>query len=70
MVNRPVILTGCVEELAPGKRWSFDYFRAHHENSMVGIQDGRDTDPYDEQNQKFHLGEVRFEDFLDRLEAT
>lgn len=69
-VNRPVILTGCMEEWAPYKRWSFDYFRAHHENSIVGIQDGRDADPYYEQNQKFHRREVRFGDFLDRLEAT
>ena len=69
-VDWPVILTGCVEEWAPCNRWSFDYFRAHDENSMVGIQDGRNIDPFYEQNQKFHRKEVRFADFLDRLEAT
>ena len=69
-VNRPVILTGCMEEWKPYKAWSFDYFRRHHQDSVVGIQDGRDSDPFYEQNQKFHRKEVRFGDFLDRLEHT
>jgi len=69
-VNRPVILTGCMEEWKPYKAWSFDYFRRHHQDSVVGIQDGRDSDPFYEQNQKFHRKEVRFGDFLDRLERT
>ena len=69
-VNRPVILTGCMDEWKPYKAWSFDYFRRHHQDSVVGIQDGRDSDPFYEQNQKFHRREVRFGDFLDRLERT
>ena len=69
-VNRPVILTGCMEDWKPYQTWSFDYFRSHHEESVVGIQDGRDSDPFYEQNQKFHRKEVRFGDFLDRLEVT
>jgi hypothetical protein len=59
-----------MEEWKPYKAWSFDYFRRHHQDSVVGIQDGRDSDPFYEQNQKFHRKEVRFGDFLDRLEHT
>jgi hypothetical protein len=69
-VNRPVILTGCMEGWKPYTTWSFDYFRRHHQDSIVGIQDGRDSDPFYEQNQKLHRKEVRFGDFLDRLERT
>lgn len=69
-VNRPVILTGCMDEWKPYKVWSFDYFRRHHQDSVVGIQDGRDSDPFYEKNQKFHRKDVRFGDFLDRLERT
>ena len=69
-VNRPVIIAGCMEDWKPYTEWSFDYFRRHHQDSIVGIQDGRDSDPFYEQNQKFHRTEVRFGDFLDRLERT
>ena len=69
-VNRPVILTGCMDEWKPYKAWSFDYFRRHHQDSVVGIQDGRDSDPFYEKNQKFPPKDVRFGDFLDRLERT
>jgi hypothetical protein len=69
-VNRPVILAGCMEDWKPYNTWTFDYFRRHHKDSIVGIQDGRDSDPFYEQNQKFHRKEVRFGDFLDRLERT
>ena len=69
-VNRPVIIVGCMEDWKPYKTWTFDYFRRHHQDSIVGIQDGRDSDPLYEQNQKFHRKEVRFGDFLDRIERT
>ena len=69
-VNRPVILAGCMEDWKPYNTWTFDYFRRHHKDSIVSIQDGRDSDPFYEQNQKFHRKEVRFGDFLDRLERT
>ena len=69
-VNRPVILAGCMEDWKPYNTWTFDYFRRHHKDSIVGIQDGRDSDPFYEQNQKFHRKDVRFGEFLDRLERT
>ncbi|MDB2379823.1 cupin-like domain-containing protein [Luminiphilus sp.] len=68
--NRPVIIQGAMENWIPKKKWSFDYFRAVHADAIVGIQDGRDTDPDYEKNQKFLRSEVRFDAFLDRLEAT
>lgn len=68
--NRPVILTGAMENWKPYNKWSLDYFRQTHGEDIIGIQDGRESDPYFEQNQKFYRKEVRFSDFLDRLEAT
>lgn len=68
--NHPVIITGAMEDWKPYTTWNFDYFRKHHADAIVGIQDGREADPYFEQNAKFHRKDVRFGDFLDRIEAT
>ena len=68
--NRPVIIVDAMTEWKPFKLWSFEYFRHHHGNSIVGIQDGRESDEFFEQNQKFHRKEIRFGDLLDRIENT
>jgi hypothetical protein len=68
--NRPVILTGAMEEWPAYKKWNLDYFREIHGGTVVSIQDGREADPHYERNQKFHRAEVKFSRFLDRLEST
>lgn len=68
--NRPIIITGAMQDWRPCEKWNLTYFRETHGDEIVGIQDGRESDPLFEQNQKFHRREVRFADFLDRLEAT
>ncbi|NKB33163.1 MAG: hypothetical protein GKR91_08700 [Pseudomonadales bacterium] len=68
--NRPVILSGAMEEWPAYQKWSLDYFRQCHGNSVVSIQDGREGDPHYERNQKFHRSETKFAKFLDRLEST
>ena len=68
--NRPVIITDVMDDWIPKQKWSFDYFRAAHSDAIVGIQDGRESDPDYERNQRFLRTEVRFGDFLDRIEAT
>ncbi len=68
--NRPVILTDAMEDWPAYQKWNLDYFRQVHGNSVVSIQDGRDSDPHFERNQKFHRSEIKFSKFLDRLEST
>ena len=69
-MNRPVIITDGMTDWLPLKKWSFDYFREVHGDASVGIQDGREADPYYEQNQKFLRTEIRFDKFLDRIRET
>lgn len=68
--NRPVILSGAMEQWPAFQKWNLDYFRQAHGNSIVSIQDGRDSDPHFERNQKFHRSEIKFSKFLDRLDST
>lgn len=69
-LNRPVIIKNAMRNWIPKIKWSFDYFRDCHAEAMVGIQDGRESDPNYERNQRFLRTEVKFGDFLDRLEST
>lgn len=68
--NRPVIITDAMHDWVPKQKWSFEYFRETHSDAVVGIQDGRESDPHYEQNQRFLRTEVRFGDFLNRIDAT
>lgn len=68
--NRPVILEGAMESWLPYKKWNLDYLREIHGDATVSIQDGRESDPHFERNQKFHRKDVKFSEFLDRLENT
>ena len=68
--NRPVILQGAMEDWPAYKKWSLKYFREVHGDSTVSIQDGRNSDPNYERNQKFFRKEVLFSDFIERLQQT
>ena len=68
--NKPVIIKDAMDNWTPKINWSFSYFRECHKDAIVGIQDGRESDPHYEQNQRFLRTEVKFGDFLDRLEKT
>lgn len=68
--NRPVILQGAMDDWPAYKKWDLEYFRQVHGGASVSIQDGRDSDPHYERNQKFFRKEVVFSDFIDRLNET
>ncbi len=68
--NRPVIITGAMEEWLPYQIWSLEHFVSLHGDDTVEIQDGRDDDPNYELNQKFLRRQVRFADFIERVLTT
>lgn len=69
-MNRPVILQGAMEEWPAYQKWDLDYFNQSHGETLISIQDGRESDPHYERNQKFFRRECRFADFIARLKAT
>lgn len=69
-MNRPVILQGAMEQWPAYQKWDLDYFNETHGDALVSIQDGRDSDPQYERNQKYLRSECRFSDFIARLKTT
>ncbi|UXY14903.1 cupin-like domain-containing protein [Chitiniphilus purpureus] len=67
--NRPVIITGMLEDWPAMQKWNLDYFRAGWGDCEVEVQFGRNADEHYELNKTAHRRMMRFGDFVD-LVAT
>ncbi|PHV04694.1 cupin [Janthinobacterium sp. BJB412] len=63
--NRPVILTGLLDDNAARRRWSLDYFRQQFGERMVEVQFGREADPRYEENSVAHKRRLSFGEYVD-----
>lgn len=63
--NRPVVLTGLMDDWPAMHRWTPDYLRSALGDEQVEIMAGRDTDPDYEINAGRHRRQIRFGDFVD-----
>jgi LPS sulfotransferase NodH len=65
--NRPVVLTGLMEDWPALTRWTPGYLRSALGDEEVEIMAGRDGDPAYEVNAGQHRRPVRFGDFVDMV---
>ncbi|HEX5760404.1 MAG TPA: cupin-like domain-containing protein [Thermoanaerobaculia bacterium] len=67
--NRPVVLTGAMDDWPALARWGPEYFKATCGEARVEIMSGRTRDPRYEINCTDHKREIRFADYVDRVTA-
>ena len=67
--NRPVVLTGAMDDWPALARWGPDYFKATCGEALVEIMSGRTRDPRYEINAYDHKSEVRFADYVEMVAA-
>ncbi|MCA1685929.1 MAG: cupin-like domain-containing protein [Planctomycetia bacterium] len=70
-VNRPVVITGMMDDWPALRRWGLDDFDARFGDRQVEVQVGRDAAPgnYEAEREKF-ARTVRFGDFLATVRAS
>jgi hypothetical protein len=66
--NRPVLITGMLDDWPALARWSFDYFRERCGDRDVEVQSGRESDENYEINNPQHKKLMRFADYVDLIE--
>lgn len=66
--NRPVIITGMMDDWPALKKWNLNYFREHFAEREVEVQFGRDADANYELNSIAHKRTMRFGEYVDLIE--
>ncbi|WP_028446808.1 cupin-like domain-containing protein [Chitinimonas koreensis] len=69
-LNRPVIITGMLDDWPARTRWNHDYFRSRFGEREVEVQYGRSGDANFEVNQPRLRRTMRFGDYVDQVEAA
>lgn len=67
LVNRPVIISGMLDNWPALHCWNFDYLRQHFGNRAVEVQMGRNRDANYEINSPQHKQLIRFGDYIDMV---
>lgn len=70
VTNRPVIITGMLDEFPALTRWNLDYFADKFGERMVEVQFGRDADPQYELNSIAHKREIPFGEYVGLIRAS
>lgn len=68
--NRPVIITGMLEDNRARQRWNLAYFRQQFGEREVEVQFGRNSDANYEMNSIAHKRRMRFGDYVDMVENS
>jgi ribosomal protein L16 Arg81 hydroxylase len=68
-VNRPVVMTGAMDDWPAMTRWTNDELRRRFGGRTVSVQTGRDADANYERNSPQHRTEMRFDDFIALTES-
>lgn len=66
--NRPVIITGMLDDCAARQRWSLDWLSAQFGERLVEVQFGRNADDDYELNSIAHKRTMRFGDYIALLQ--
>lgn len=67
LANRPVIISGMLDNWPAMHRWNFDYLRQHFGEREVEVQMGRNRDVDYEINSPQHKQLIRFGDYIDMV---
>ncbi len=66
--NRPVIITGMMDDWPALTKWNYDYFRARCGDRDVEVQSGRTREQHYEIKQPLLKTTMRFGDYVDKIE--
>jgi hypothetical protein len=67
MANRPVIITGMMDDWPAMRKWSLDYFAEKFGDREVEVQLNRDASPNYEIQSDRHSGRLRFGEFIEKV---
>jgi len=68
--NRPVIITGMMDDWPAMKQWTLSYFATKFGEREIEVQTGRASDANYEIERGKHLSKMKMSEFLDRLRTT
>jgi hypothetical protein len=68
--NRPVIITGMLDDWPARTKWSLDYFREAYGDRDVEVQMGRESDENYEVNGPKHKKLMPFREYVDMVESA
>ena len=67
--NRPVIITGMLDDCAARSKWTLEWLAAQFADRLVEAQFGRNSDADYEMNSIAHKREMRFADYIQLLQS-
>jgi len=67
--NRPVIITGMLEDCAARSKWTLEWLGTEFAERLVEVQFGRDSDADYEMNSIAHKREMRFGDYVQLMQS-
>lgn len=70
LLNKPVIITGMLDEWPAMSKWNLGYFREHFGTREVEVQMGRSQDPNYEINGIQHKRKMPLAQYIDLIEAA
>jgi hypothetical protein len=68
--NRPVIITGMMDDWPAMKKWSLDYFAQNFGDRQVEVQMGRESNANYETEQAKHISAIKFGDFIEKVRTA
>jgi ribosomal protein L16 Arg81 hydroxylase len=70
LVNKPVIITGMMENWPALSKWNYDYFKARLGDREVEVQKGRNQDANYEINGPQHKHKMKFAEYVDLVASA
>jgi hypothetical protein len=68
--NRPVVITGMMEDWPAMKKWSLDYFQERFGDREIEVQMGREAGANYEIEREKYLSRIKFSKFVDMVRAA
>ncbi len=68
--NRPVIITGMMDDWPAMRKWNLDYFQERFGDREIEVQMGREAGPNYEIEREKYLSRIKFSKFVDMVRAA
>jgi hypothetical protein len=68
--NRPVVITGMMENWPAMRKWSLDFFAEKFGDRLVEVQTGRTAGANYETEQEKYVSKIRFGDFVEKVRCA
>ncbi len=68
--NRPVIITGMMDDWVAIRKWSLDYFSQKFGDRIVEVQMGRNASPNYEVERQKYVSRIKFSEFIEKVRTS